>query len=49
MLVLNIITLVLWIIVGLMDLIDSKPISKFSYGMMWFVLLLEILMKCIRS
>ena len=48
MLVLNIITLVLWIIVGLMNLLDSAPISKFSYAMVWFVLLLETLMNCLK-
>lgn len=49
MFTLHMITLCCWIIIGLIDINSKEPISKLSYGMMWVVLVMEILMNGIHE
>lgn len=35
--------LIMWIIIGLINLIFLEDISKFSYGLMWAALICELI------
>lgn len=41
--ILNIILLVTWLILGLYTLIKNEPVSKITYGLTWFCLMLNLL------
>lgn len=38
----KIVVLIIWLILGLANLIFDENISKLSYGLMWVVLMLEL-------
>jgi hypothetical protein len=35
--------LIMWIIIGLINLIFSEDVSKLNYGLMWVVLICELI------
>ena len=35
--------IVMWLIIGLINLIFVKDISKSSYGLLWFVLIIQLI------
>lgn len=48
-LILNIIVLVLWLFVGLFNLTAKKQIDKFSYGLVWFTFIMNIVFETIKQ
>lgn len=46
---LNIIALVLWLFIGLFNLIKRKEIDKISYGLMWSVLIMKLIIETIKQ
>lgn len=42
------ILLILWFIAGFLNLIINERITKFSYGLMWFTLMVMIVEKIVR-
>lgn len=47
--ILNIIAIVLWIFVGLFNLIKKKPIDKFSYFVLWFAFIINYILETIQQ
>ena len=47
--ILNIIALVLWLFAGLFNLIKREEIDKISYGLMWSVLIMNLIVETIRQ
>ena len=51
--ILNIITLIAWVLTGAFTLINSivfkTPVSKFSYGLIWGVLIMFLVLNCLKG
>ena len=45
----NIFLIVLWAIIGGMNLLSGKPISHFQYGMIWFLFISDLICKAITN
>ena len=45
---LSIVSLVLWVIIGVLNLATRKEISKSSYFLCWLVLILQLIDNCIK-
>ena len=43
----SIVLLVLWIIIGVLNIAAKKEISKIDYILCWFVLILQLIDNCI--
>ena len=43
----ELIPLIIWVIAGFLTL-ETKEVSKFSYGICWFCLMFELTMNCIE-
>lgn len=50
MMILNIINLVLWELIGLINLTaDEDKVSKYDYGITWLVLMLHLFSQCLGN